>query len=144
MFKFKLPAEEEVKVSAIRPTKSLDKLTQIVQGQSATDIEERMYIAFLHNGIAEGDIEFQPSYLAGRNMPGEVRPDFATYSSVRIMVWFADADYWHRSANQKHKDETNDARLFQMMNGDIEYPIRISGDDLDTQELADAAVGEYL
>jgi hypothetical protein len=121
-----------------------EELAGVVQGQKATDIEERMYIALLHNGIANEDIEFQPSYLAGRNMPGEIRPDFATYQSVKIMVWFADEDFFHRSAEQKNKDEQKDAELFQRMNGSIEYPIRIPGDDLDTQELADAAVGEYL
>jgi hypothetical protein len=77
-------------------------------------------------------------------MPGEIRPDFATYNSVKIMVWFADEDFFHRGAEQKNKDEQKDAELFQRMNGKIEYPIRIPGDDLDTQELADAAVGEYL
>lgn len=121
-----------------------EELTGIVKGYPATDIEERMYIAFLHNGVNDDDIEFQPSYIAGRNMSGEIRPDFATYQSALIQLWFADEDYWHRSAEQRSKDEFNDSMLFSRLQGQIEFPIRISGDDLATQDLANEAVGEWV
>lgn len=114
-----------------------------VQGYPATDIEERLYIAFLHNAVRDEDIEFQPSYLAGRNMSGEVRPDFALHFGL-IQVWYADEDFFHRTAEQKNRDAFNDNRLFNEMQGRIEFPIRISGDDLETQQKADAAVREFL
>lgn len=111
-----------------------------VQGYPATDIEERMYIALLRSGVSDADIEFQPSYIAGRNMSGEIRPDFADYSGALIRIWYADADYWHRSAAQRNKDRTNDAILFQRLNGKIEFPYRVPGRDLETQEDADRAI----
>lgn len=139
--KIKQPPPEPM--PSLRISAAKEELTGIVKGYEATDIEERMYIAFLHNGIDDNDIEYQPSYLAGRNMAGEIRPDFATYGGL-IQVWFADGEYFHKTAEQKNKDETNDQRLWQIMNGRIEFPIRIPGADLSTQEEADAAVGEYL
>jgi len=144
VFKFRATKKRDMVVPSIRITKPTEELVGIVQGYPATDIEERMYIAFLHNKILDEDIEFQPSYLAGRNLPGEIRPDFATYDEALIKVWFADADYWHRSGEQKRKDETNDAILMQRMEGRIQFPIRISGEDLETQEDADRSVGEYV
>ncbi len=143
MFRFKVPRKRRPVFPAFRISKPLEGLTGIVQGFPATDIEERMWIAFLHNGVNPNDIEFQPSYLAGRNMSGEVRPDFAIHIGL-IQVWYADEDFFHRTAEQKNKDAFNDDRLFNEMQGKIEFPIRISGDDLETQEKADAAVREFL
>lgn len=144
-FKWPMPKREPVEpMPALDFTVAEDELTGIVKGYKATDIEERMYIAFLHNGVNDDDIEYQPSYIAGRNMSGEIRPDFALHGGGLIQLWYADADYWHRSAEQKSKDETNDSILFQRMQGEIEFPIRISGDDLETQEDADRAISEWV
>ena len=120
-----------------------ERLAGQVQGYPATDIEERMHIAFLHNGVRPEDIEFQPSFIAGRNMAGEIRPDFALHIGL-IQVWYADEEFFHKTAEQKKKDEMNDAILFNRMNGRIEFPIRIPGDDLDTQEDADRAIAEWV
>lgn len=120
-----------------------EELSGIVQGGAASDIEERTYIAFLHNNIKDSDIEFQPSYIAGKNLPGEIRPDFALFLGM-IQLWFADGDYWHKTQEQKNKDEMNDQILFQKLEGRAEYPIRIPGEDLQTQDDADRTVGEYL
>ncbi|KKN62895.1 hypothetical protein LCGC14_0507480 [marine sediment metagenome] len=139
MFRFKVPRKRRLAVPALRISKPLEGLTGIVQGWPATDIEERMYIAFLHNAVLPDDIEFQPSYLAGRSMLGEIRPDFALHIGL-IQIWYADEDFFHRTAEQANRDAFNDARLFNEMQGAIEFPIRISGDDLETQEKADAAV----
>lgn len=118
-------------------------LTGFIQGESASDIEERMYRAFLYNKIDYGDIEYQPSYIAGKNLPGEIRPDFAIHIGL-IQLWFADGDYWHKSAEDKKKDEWNDSILFQRLEGRVEYPIRIPGSELQTQEDANRAIGEKL
>jgi hypothetical protein len=135
---------QEITFPRTSSEKFTEGLTGTIRGDAATDIEERMYIAFLNNGIKDADIQFQPSYIAGRRVPGEIRPDFATYQSSLIMIWYADADYWHRSAEQRKKDETNDAILFQRMEGRIEFPIRIPGSELDTQRNADRAIAEEL
>lgn len=144
-FQWPLPKRERLEPQPVLDMPiAAEELTGQIRGYEAPDTEERMYIAFLHNGVADEDIEHQPSYIAGRNMPGEIRPDFATYGSALIQIWYADEEYFHKSMEQQSKDQFNDAKLFEMMQGKIEYPIRIPGDDLDTQELADAAVGEYL
>jgi len=118
-------------------------LTGFVHGQPATDIEERMYIGFLHNDVDDSDIEYQPSYIAGRNLPGEIRPDFA----VRIgltQLYFADGEYWHKSAEAQERDRANDAILFRKLQGSVEFPIRVPGEDLETQEEADQNIGLAL
>jgi len=118
-------------------------LTGFVQGYPASDIEERMYVAFLHNGIPDDDIEHQPSYVMGKNLPGEIRPDYAVFLGL-VQLWFADGDYWHKTAEAKQKDKWNDSILFQRLEGRAEYPIRIPGTDLADQETADRVIGEHL
>ena len=121
-----------------------EELTGVVKGFPATDIEERMFIAFINNGVHPDDIQYQPSYLAGRNMSGEIRPDFALHVGGQIQVWYADEEFFHKTAEQQAKDNFNDSRLFEMMDDAIEWPIRIPGDDLDTQERADEAIAEWV
>jgi hypothetical protein len=118
-------------------------LTGFVQGYPASDIEERMFKAFLFNRVDYNDIEFQPSYVMGRNLPGEIRPDFAIFIGL-AQLWFADGDYWHKNAQQKLKDKWNDSILFQRLEGRAEYPIRIPGEDLVDQDTANRVVGEHL
>jgi len=129
--------------TGLRIRKEAELLTGYVQGETASDIEERMFRAFLHNGVNYGDIDYQPSYIMGKNMPGEIRPDFALYRGV-VQLWFADGEYWHKSAQDKQKDEFNDAILFQKLDERAEYPIRIPGEDLADQDTADRVVGEHL
>ena len=140
MFKFKKPAKRDIPAPTININKPTEELSEMVQGYPATDIEERLYIALLYNGVKDEDIEFQPSYIAGRNMSGEIRPDFATYDSTLIRIWYADADYWHRNATQRAKDRFNDAKLMQQMQGKIEFPYRVPGSALETQEKANNAI----
>ncbi len=143
MFKFRATKKKRLSVPVLRKSTPLEELTGIVQGQGATDIEERLYIGYLHNGVSPNDIEFQPSYIANKNMAGEIRPDFAIHIG-QIQIWYADESYFHSTAEQRNKDAFNDARLFHEMQGRIQYPIHISGDDLETQQKADAAVREHL
>ena len=121
------------------PTETEELIGQVL-GRSATDIEERMFYGFINNGVDEGDIDFQPTLIGGRYLPGEVRPDFATYSPF-LQIWYADGEYYHKTQAQKDHDKFQDAVLMQMY--EVE-PIRITGEDLQTQEDADREVGEYL
>lgn len=143
VFKWRKRGRRRPVATGLRIPKEEEELSGIVHGEVASDIEERMYKAFLHNGINDDDIEFQPSYLAGKNLPGEIRPDFAIFLGL-IQLWFADGDYWHKGAQQKQKDEWNDSILFQRLEGRAEYPIRIPGEDLKDQDTADREVGEHL
>ena len=118
-------------------------LTGIVHGYSATDIEERMYRGLLANDVDVGNIEFQPSYIAGRNMPGEIRPDFAVYNGL-IDVLFADDEFFHKTAEQRNRDKMNDSILFKRLEGRALFPIRVAGEDLETQEIANRSMEEVL
>jgi hypothetical protein len=129
--------------SGLRIPKEKEELSGFVHGETASDIEERMYKAFLHNGVVDEDIDYQPSYVMGKNLPGEIRPDFALYRGL-VQLWFADGEYWHKTQTEKDKDEWNDAILFRKLEGRAEYPIRIPGEDLSNQDDADRVVGEYL
>lgn len=120
------------------------ELSGFVHGRSATDIEERMYRGFLSNGVTDGEIEYQPSFIAGRNMPGEIRPDYVVDQGGLIQLFFADGDYWHKSAEAKQKDQLNDSILFERLDGYAEFPIRVPGEDLQTQEEADRNIGLAL
>ena len=143
VFKWRKRGRQRPVATGLRIPTEEEELSGIVHGDSASDIEERMYIAFLHNGLKDGDIQFQPTYIQGKNMPGEIRPDFATFVGL-IQLWFADGEYWHKGAEQKQKDDWNDSILFQKLEGKAEYPIRIPGEDLATQDDADRSVGQYL
>lgn len=118
-------------------------LTGIVHGFSATDIEERMYRGLLANDVGDEDIEFQPSYIAGRNMPGEIRPDFAVSNGL-IVILFADGERFHKTAEQRNRDKMNDSILFKRLEGRALFPIRVAGEDLETQEIANRSIEEVL
>ncbi|KKK74805.1 hypothetical protein LCGC14_2880090, partial [marine sediment metagenome] len=90
-FKWPMPKRERVEPQPVLDIPlAKEELTGQIRGYEAPDNEERMYIAFLHNGVADEDIEHQPSYIAGKNMTGEIRPDFAIYSGGQIQIWYAD------------------------------------------------------
>jgi hypothetical protein len=78
--------------------------------------------------------------MGNRWLPGEIRPDFATYDPL-MQIWFADGEYYHKTQAQKDHDKYQDAVLSQRY-GIV--PIRIPGEDLQDQETADREVGEYL
>lgn len=115
-----------------------EKLTGAVQGQPASDIEER-----LNNALAERfggqNVQFQPSYLGPKNLT-EVRPDFAVHGQGRVLIIYADDEFTHRDTEQH--DKVQDARLFQAMEGLIEFPVRIPGRELASKDLARQAVSQ--
>ena len=112
-----------------------------IRGQAATDIEERLFYA-LASRYGANRVEFQPTVLGDRNVAGEVRPDFVVTGVAMLRIYFADGEYAHKTAEAKAKDNLDDQRLFNELQGTAEYPIRIPGDDLQTQEDADRAVRE--
>lgn len=118
-------------------------LTGIVHGDSATDIEERMYRGLLANDVDDSNIDYQPSFVAGRNMPGEIRPDFVVYNGL-IVVLFADGEFFHKTAEQRNRDRMNDSILFKRLEGRALFPIRVPGEDLETQEIANRSMEEVL
>ena len=123
------------------PLQDIEALRGEVRGQPATDIEERLYYSLVKK-YGSNKVDFQPTVIGTRNIIGEIRPDFVVDEGMVLSVWYADGEYAHKSAEQKERDSMQDEILFHRMQGAVEFPIRIPGDDLQTQEDADKAVEE--
>ena len=143
VFQWRKRGRERPTATGLRIATEAEELTGEVQGRSATDIEERMYYAFINNKVDKNDIQFQPTAIGNRWLPGEIRPDFALYNPL-LSFWFADGEYYHKTQAQKNNDKFQDARIQQEINDLSEPPIRIPGEDLMTQDDADREVGERL
>ncbi|MDD1679722.1 MAG: hypothetical protein LUO93_11140 [Methanomicrobiales archaeon] len=120
------------------PDKTAEVLFGVVQGQPASDIEERLYRA-LDKKFGAQHIEFQPSYLGPKNV-SDVRPDFAVYGGPTVIIIYADGEFAHGTAADIEHDKLQDARLFAEMQGHIDFPVHIPGRELATAELARVAV----
>ena len=126
----------EETLNRIQVTREEEGLTGIVQGEKASAEEERLYEGFLTAGIEPEDIVFQPSYIAGRNLPGEIRPDFLLYLGILLIV-YVDGGFWHDTQEQKNRDSVQAAILQQRLQGRALIE-RVKGEQLQTQEDADA------
>jgi hypothetical protein len=120
--------------------KTPELLTKRVQGQPASDIEERLYAA-LARKFGGGNVYFQPSYLGPKNLT-EVKPDFAVYGRPTVIIVYADGEFAHKTAEQQQHDKLQDARLFQAMQGQIDFPVHIPQRELGTAAAARQAVDQ--
>ena len=146
VFKFKPPsAPAPVSLNRLRPVGEQEQLTGLVQGQDASDIEERLARS-LDKYPATREYEFQESYRAPRNVPGELRPDFVVFlSGATAQPLQPDGEYAHKTAEARQSDEEKDALLDEILRGTGALPtIRIPGHLLATQDQADAWVRENL
>ena len=123
-------------LNRIQVTREEEGLTGIVQGEKASAEEERLYEGFLNAGIEPEDIVFQPSYIAGRNLPGEIRPDFLLYLGILLIV-YVDGGFWHDTQEQKNRDSVQAAILQQRLQGRALIE-RVKGEQLQIQEDAGA------
>jgi len=140
-YKYPLPKNERFVGRLNRPEKETHKegLSGFVDGEPASDIEERFSIALRKNPRVTG-FDFQPSYLAGRNMPGEVRLDFMVYSGFQFPIQ-VDGEYAHKGASQKSEDAMKDALLDVALHGSGAMPVeRIDFSLLKTQDDTDRLV----
>ena len=118
-------------------------LDKEVQGQAASDLEERFAKALDKNSRVTG-YEFRVPYLAGRSMLGEVELDFAVYAPLLYPVQI-DGEIGHSSAEQIAKDLFNNARLDEHLRGIAAAPVvRVKWLDLQTQDDADQLVREMF
>ncbi len=108
----------------------------------ASDLEERFAIALSKNPNVD-NFEFQVSYIAGQNLPGEVRLDFAVWSKGQLYPIFVDGQFVHKTAEQQQNDIVQDMILDDQLTG--AYPAqRISGEDLQSIPAAIAKVREIF
>lgn len=119
-------------------------LPNVIQGMRVTDIEARFYKAATENRDVD-QIQMQVSFIAGRNMPGEIRLDFVLHSGGRIFPVWVDGEYWHKIPEQRAKDQYQDGRINARLEGTEAAPVqRVPGDDLDTDNEATKAVKDVL
>jgi hypothetical protein len=141
--KFRMPRYngKPPKSNELRET---EVLTGKINDRDASDLEERFANALNDNPNVD-TFEYQPSYIAYRDMPGEIRPDFVVYSSGMLHPIFVDGAFVHMSAEQKGKDAENDIILNERLSGSGAFPVRhVKEEDLMTQEDANKTAREIF
>lgn len=138
-FRFPKPRRAEpATVSRLREPPDPDEKFYI-RGRKVTNIEYWLYQALLDR-YGDGNIINQPSYIRGRNIPGEIRPDFAVTGQGMLLIFFADGERWHGSAQQRAEAKRNDGELMKRLNNSAMPPIHIWGSELQSKEDALAAL----
>lgn len=115
-------------------------LTGIVQGQEASDLEERFARALDSVGK---DYQFQVEVTGPATIPGqENKIDFVVDNEWPVEV---DGGFVHKSAEAKGRDQMRDAILNDFIKKFGWKPIqRITETDLDGQETADRTAREMF
>ncbi|UOF79216.1 hypothetical protein [Caudoviricetes sp.] len=141
------PEREYVRVQRPKPVPvgvNAEGLTGQVSGKSASDIEERFARALEKASIG---FEFLPIILAPANVAGSVQLDFLVYFGNQLYPIQIDGDWIHSSAEAKAHDAMQDAlvdQYYASYNSGAQPQQRIPGYKLDTQDMADALVGELF
>jgi len=127
---------------SIQRDTALEQFTGEIQGMPASDIEERFARALAKNGRVRG-YQFRAAYVAGRNMPGEVEVDFVVDTGAITPV-FVDGEFAHKSGAQREEDRVKTAILDDLLYGAAQPAVRISFEQLESQEEADRTVTELF
>ncbi len=122
-----------------------ESLSGQIMGQKAGSVnEERFYVA-LQKSYNVTNIEYQPSYVAEKNMPGEIRLDFLVYAFGQAWPVQIDGEFTHGNAEQQQEDMRKDAILNNILMGTgVQLVTRVDGEKLKTQETADQVVRELF
>ena len=145
-YKIKISRTQTVPAARQAPNSPVDKevMTGFVMGESASDLEERAYRSTIKLPAVTA-IEFQPSFLSGRNMPGEYRLDFLVYvGGVQYPIQI-DGEWIHKSAEAREEDRIKDALFDNEMIGTGALPVRrINETEIPDQEHSDRLFQEIL
>ncbi len=104
-----------------------------VQGQKASDLEDRVYRMLLTLGWTDDTIDFQTSILGGR-MPGGQVLDFVLYGPGGVFVIPVNGDHWHAFGTEADRTREEEQKAQEAMPGVKFYPL-YSGDLL-TDDIA--------
>lgn len=135
-----------VRVQRPKPISSSETgeaLTGLVNGEEASDIEERFARALDKAGFG---YEFLPVIIAPANMAGSIQLDFLVYAGELYPIQI-DGDWIHSTAEAKAHDLLQDALTDQWYasQGQGAQPSqRILGHRLATQDMADSVVRELF
>lgn len=120
-------------------------LTGLVDGQQASDIEERFARALRSNSKIIY-FEFRKIIIAPRYEAGSIEIDFLVHAGTLTPIQ-TDGDWIHKTAEARAHDALQDTLTDQYL-ADAGYSaqpsIRIPGTRLATQEQADSAVRELV
>jgi len=142
-YKYKLkPKPVDTAKNRLRVTAEAENLAGVVNGQEASEIEERFAKALRGKGL---DFSFQVVLPTGYQIPGQLNTiDFVIYEGVGYPVEI-DGDWVHKNASQRDRDLIRDAIINAQMTPRGWMPImRVPGYKLETQEDADKTVEEMF
>ncbi len=143
-YKFKKPrAVKLLPLNRLKGTSADEVLGGVVQGQAASDLEERFAKALDNLGDAIQGYEFRVPYIQGRNMPGEIEVDYVVYTPFPQPIQI-DGAFAHKSAEQRADDLYSDAVLNDHLRGVAMPVIRIKDNELQTQEDANQRAREIF
>lgn len=107
-----------------------------VQGVSASNYEYRVAVSLHKLGL---EFLFQFEVLGGRARRGGIVLDFLAFTvPLSTPVW-VNGEYWHQG-EQESEDKLMQAFLMSNAPGEFAEPVVLWGNQLQTQEDADAAV----
>jgi hypothetical protein len=142
--KYRMPRNQDKAIRSTAMKADGEVLTKQIDGAPASDLEERFHNALVRNPNVQG-YEFQPSFISGRNMPGEIRLDFLVWTGGMLQPVQIDGEFVHKTAEAKQDDISKDGILDDFLNGQGAFPVkRISGEFLQTQEEANAEVKDLF
>lgn len=110
--------------------------TQVVQGKAASDIEYRVSVSLTKYNW---DFEFQVQVMGGRRRRGGQVIDFMVQTLPNPTPLYVQGDYYHGS-RQADRDKLAQRMLTSIMDGSINQPIIVYGNELETQEESDDTI----
>lgn len=125
-----------VPLNRIPPAPPSEGLTGYVQGNTASDLEERYARALSKIGK---EFTFQYEVRTAYTLPGEEKQvDFVVWDGGIPFPEEVDAAFTHKTAEQKAYDRVRDALVNDAMQGEGWQPVkRLDGERMNTQEGAD-------
>ena len=144
-YKVVLPKKKRPDFGANRqpPRGEQENLSGTVQGQNASDIEERFAIALMKRKI---DFQFQYVVYTAVTVPGNANVvDFLVDHNGVWLAFEIDGQIGHMTTTQKNDDVLRDVLVNDALMRIGVGPItRIPWTKLETQELADRTLAEVL
>lgn len=147
-FKYKIRRDRQDPIRHPQPRviKDSENLSGMVQGWSASDIEERFARA-LEKMKKDYPLsyEFRTTIFGARNEVGFKELDYRIYTMTGNYAVELDGSFAHKSIATKEEDAAKDQMVNSLLKKDGYYPLkRIPGDQLGTQEQADKLVKDLI
>ena len=107
-----------------------------VQGQSASDLEDRVYRTLRRLGWTDAEIDFQFPIFGGFQPGGQVL-DFVLTAFGRLTIVAVNGDYWHnRTLQQRERDRADQAAVERAFPGRPYTFLKLNSGDLLDDEMA--------